>query len=378
MMDNEKENLKEVFACPSCGTEVDVAAATCPGCNAIFEEEGHIPPPPDSLENQVYPTSNLVDQKSPLPPEGPPKPMASQLNMGALTSDKAKQQNPPLSHGQEAQLPHLLFRKHMQEFQSSKSNKPNVPLPHGMDEHLSSPTPETKEQQAPSPSEIGEQPKKSPPEIEEQQVPLPSEIDGQLLEPPPEIEGHVGPLPDGMKEPIEPPPELEEPQAPLPSEMEEPPIEPPTEIEEPQPPPPSDMTQWQIAQSYNTGQQQAAYQYTPSPSSSAIPLQYSSGENNRGYGLNQQVTQALKDYADQRRKRNLLGALFMGTGLVLFVLLWLVVVYDVLVTETSSWFGFDIMLILVCAGLFFILGLYLILTYPKSSLADVFASTARA
>ncbi len=99
-MDNEKENPKEVFACPSCGTEVDVAAVTCPGCNAIFEEEGHIPPPPDSLENQVDPTSNIVDQKSPLPPEGPPKPMASHLDLSALTSDNAKEQKPPSSPGQ--------------------------------------------------------------------------------------------------------------------------------------------------------------------------------------------------------------------------------------------------------------------------------------
>ncbi len=88
----------------------------------------------------------------------------------------------------------------------------------------------------------------------------------------------------------------------------------------------------------------------------------------------QKVTAALLDYTKRRRKRYLSGAIFLGIGLVLFVLLWLVVVYETLVTETGDLFLIEVLLILVGAGIFFILGLYLIMTYPKSSLIDVFGS----
>jgi hypothetical protein len=83
------------------------------------------------------------------------------------------------------------------------------------------------------------------------------------------------------------------------------------------------------------------------------------------------IPEALSDYSERRKKRNLYGTLFLGLGIMLFVLLWLVVVYDVLVTETEEWFGVDVILILVGAGILFILGLYMILTYPKSSLSEL-------
>jgi hypothetical protein len=70
---------------------------------------------------------------------------------------------------------------------------------------------------------------------------------------------------------------------------------------------------------------------------------------------------------DDQPENKILNAL----NLILFVLLWLVVVYDVLVYETEAWFGAHIILILVAAGIFFTLGLYMILTYPKSSLMDI-------
>jgi hypothetical protein len=88
------------------------------------------------------------------------------------------------------------------------------------------------------------------------------------------------------------------------------------------------------------------------------------------------IPEALSDYSERRKKRNLYGALFLGLGIVLFVLLWLVVVYDVLVTETKEWFGVDVILILVGAGILFILGLYLILSYPKSSLSELLSTMA--
>jgi hypothetical protein len=88
------------------------------------------------------------------------------------------------------------------------------------------------------------------------------------------------------------------------------------------------------------------------------------------------IPEALSDYSERRKKRNLYGALFLGLGIVLFVLLWLVVVYDVLVTETDQWFGVDVILILVGAGILFILGLYMILSYPKSSLSELLSTMA--
>jgi hypothetical protein len=88
------------------------------------------------------------------------------------------------------------------------------------------------------------------------------------------------------------------------------------------------------------------------------------------------IPDALLDYSERRKKRNLYGALFLGLGIVLFVLLWLVVVYDVLVTETDQWFGVDVILILVGAGILFILGLYMILSYPKSSLSELLSTMA--
>ena len=84
-----------------------------------------------------------------------------------------------------------------------------------------------------------------------------------------------------------------------------------------------------------------------------------------------QILTALKQYNNNRRKRYFTGTLFVGLGVILFVLLWLVVVYDVLVYETDTWFGAHVILILVAAGIFFTFGLYMILTYPKSSLIDI-------
>ena len=170
-----------------------------------------------------------------------------------------------------------------------------------------------------------------PPKEEEPPVPIPSYL--QSTGPrPPEME----PSPDLLEEeeiivehkeafppPVEdmpPPPELEE-----------------TELEEPEPelPPP---------------------------------------EAPREFPAEQRVTTALLDYTRRRKKRYMSGALFLGIGLVLFVLLWLVAVYETLVIETTDLFLIEALLILVGAAIFFILGLYLILSYPKSSLIDVFGS----
>ncbi len=89
---------------------------------------------------------------------------------------------------------------------------------------------------------------------------------------------------------------------------------------------------------------------------------------------NRDLDNALVDYYERRKKRYLFGALSMGVGIILFVMLWLVVVHQVVVVGTDSIFGFEVLILLVTAGIFFILGLYLTLTYPSSSLTKFLAS----
>jgi hypothetical protein len=83
---------------------------------------------------------------------------------------------------------------------------------------------------------------------------------------------------------------------------------------------------------------------------------------------------AIANYYDKRKKRYLFGALSLGLGIVLFVLLWLVIVNSVLVSEDTNIFGFTSLALLIVAGVFFILGLYLTLTYPSSSLSELLTS----
>jgi hypothetical protein len=183
---------------------------------------------------------------------------------------------------------------------------------------------------------------------------------------------------------MEPPYEQEEPQAPFPDDEQ--PMELPFEQEEPQTqlPPveptysPPDMVHGQIAQPSQVWQGQNNTQYPTYSHPSAIPLQYNSTAAQRSNALSPQIAKALGEYTEQRRKRYLYGTIFLGIGLILFVLLWLVVVYDVLASGTNSGFGIDVVVILACAGIFFIFGLYMILTYPKSSLDKVLASQPRA
>jgi hypothetical protein len=89
---------------------------------------------------------------------------------------------------------------------------------------------------------------------------------------------------------------------------------------------------------------------------------------------NKKFKGAIADYYERRKKRYLFGALSLGMGIVLFVLLWLVVVNSVLVSENSNVFGFSSLALLIIAGVFFILGLYLTLTYPSSSLSELLTS----
>jgi len=87
---------------------------------------------------------------------------------------------------------------------------------------------------------------------------------------------------------------------------------------------------------------------------------------------------ALKEYSTKRRKRYLFGALSTGLGIVFYVLLWLFTVHQVWIKDTNTIFGLEVILLLIIASVLFILGMFLILTYPKSSLVDVFSAMPRA
>ena len=161
------------------------------------------------------------------------------------------------------------------------------------------------------------------------------------------------PLPYGVKEEhMAPPYETEEEQVPLPYGVDEEQMDLSSEAEEEDMPLTSDYGEEQMT-SVDTEEET---------------------ESEKGLKTEQKVTGAVTDYDEQRRKRYLFGTLSLSMGLVLFVLLWLVVVYEVLVTETENWFGAIEIFILAGAGIFFMLGLYMILTYPKSKLAELLAS----
>jgi hypothetical protein len=94
----------------------------------------------------------------------------------------------------------------------------------------------------------------------------------------------------------------------------------------------------------------------------------------RNSEVNGKLKGAISDYYERRKKRYLFGALSLGLGIILFVMLWLVVVNTVLISESENVFGIGTIVLLVVAGIFFILGLFLTLTYPSSSLSELLTS----
>ncbi len=189
---------------------------------------------------------------------------------------------------------------------------------------------------------------------QEQQIP-PSETEDQI--PPFVPDKEQIPLPYGLgEEEMATPPETEEEEMPLSSDLGEEQITPPLDTEEEGMPLSSDEGE-----------------DISSPYSEEEP-QLEEAKSEEETKTESDIPRAVKDYNEQRRKRYLFGALALGIGVVLFVLLWLVVVYDVLVTETQDWFGIEVVIILVGAGILFILGLFMIITYPKSSIAELLTS----
>jgi hypothetical protein len=199
--------------------------------------------------------------------------------------------------------------------------------------------------------------------FEEEEVPASTGVEEGAMAPPSDyVEGQGLPN-QSAEEELELPPEVAE---------EELGLSPPNTEEEQIMPPESDLTdidQEEIDTPLDSESE------ISSPAETQSPIRESRSDREP---LQKSIPAALSEYSERRKKRNLYGALFLGLGIVLFVLLWLVVVYDVLVTETKEWFGVDVILILVGAGILFILGLYMILSYPKSSLSELLSTMATA
>lgn len=183
----------------------------------------------------------------------------------------------------------------------------------------------------------------------------------------------VGFAPEGQ---YPPPPEISPQQMPLSHETGEEPIPPNSYIEEEQIPPSPHIAEETDPDSPYSEQEQMPPPETGStqqvPMGEQIQKPNESGLKPHTPGP--QVAGAFDEYGKRRKNRYLFGALSLGIGIILFVLLWLLAVNHVLVEETENLIAIDIILILVGAGIFFILGLYLILTYPKSSIAELMAS----
>jgi hypothetical protein len=329
-----EENEKERFACPSCGTIVNEDAKDCPGCGALFENgigsnEMHdpelnqdqgsseswaqFPPPPDYMQKQSDPISGLIDT-IPAPPE-----LEEDNSSIPLNDEGDKPEKPPLS---------------VSEFSGSIGiNEEQEETPHEVPENQM--TPQEQDEYQP-------QDQDSKQEVSNDDGSKPEELQGD--------ESQQG-EPENQIAPQDQDEQQEQPQG-----------------MDPQQEPSDDVHQLEEPQQEEEQE-------------SDLPVSLQGLQRYKDYGRSiedhvdqeKKIIKALKDYSRSRKKRYTMGTLFLGLGVILFVLLWLVVVYDVLVTETQAWFGAHIVLILVCAGIFFTFGLFMILTYPKSSLIEILA-----
>jgi hypothetical protein len=357
-----EENEKEQFACPSCGTIVDEDAKECLICGAIFEngEDSHLvpgseinqdqgpseswtqfPPQPEQMQKPGEPSQGIPEN---IPP--PPNPEEDMSSI-PLTDEGHKPEKTPLSvsefsgsgfnkEGQEEGPPQVENEDHIQELSQDQEQEEleqsQVPVKEEEQEIFQDPQQDDEQELPQVPAQDEEQdPSQIPEQDEEQDL---SKV------PPQDEEQDLSQVPGQEKE-------QEPSQVPV-QEEEQDPSQVPKQEEE------------QV---------------------SDLPVSLQGLHRYKDYGSSiekemdqeKKIIGALKDYSKSRKKRYTMGTLFLGLGVVLFVLLWLVVVYDVLVTETQQWFGAHIVLILVAAGIFFTCGLFMILTYPKSSLIEILA-----
>lgn len=212
--------------------------------------------------------------------------------------------------------------------------------------------PDTVEEQMPSQYESAQEQAPLPRDPVEELTSLASDIDQEP------------PTSDTIEEPMSPYSETGEETIPQSSDLDEKEM-PPSDIEEEPLPMPSYLAKDELPQP----ETDEVTDSTQEEFASDIEA-----ESEIGSEKEQQVAKTVGEYTERRKKRYLYGALSLGFGIILFVLLWLVVVYQVLVIETDEWFGVDVVVILVGAGILFIIGLFLILTYPQSSIEELIAS----
>jgi hypothetical protein len=272
MMQNREENEMNLFACPSCGTDVSEDAKECPGCNAQFEENGKSQPKPPNEERLLNDPQKGDQIIYPPPPDwkepkqGDPQPLDDGEKPSSTSKEASdKNENNPLE---------------VKEFNGKLINED------GEDKEEREDEPDKKSNSDESISDD-----EDPKAISDSNIP--DTVDSQHSE-------------DMM--------ELKK-----------------------------------LDDRINLHNE--------------ILMEENLPEN--------RVMAALKEYNTNRRKRYFTGTMFIGLGVILFVLLWLVVIYEVLVNETQVWFGAHVIMILVVAGMFFTFGLYMILTYPKSSLLEI-------
>lgn len=78
----------------------------------------------------------------------------------------------------------------------------------------------------------------------------------------------------------------------------------------------------------------------------------------------------ITDYDKRRKKRDLLGSVCVGLGIVLFVTLWALFVNQVLDVNSIHVFTQESLWLLASAGFFFTFGVYMVLTRPKFQWAE--------
>jgi hypothetical protein len=270
-MKNREENETSLFACPSCGMDVNEDAKECPGCNAQFEEDGGTQSIPRMKEDQEKEPSKEEQNAYPPPPD-----WVDKEKEYSMAQAKVEDSNTPMSDSKEKKEDMPLG---IREFNKKVINEESKEEKEGI------PEPETESKQDEPMEENNPNPEPASP------------IDGE------------------------------------------------------------------------TDDSESMHELKVLDDKISLHNELLREENLP----ENKVMAALNEYNTNRRKRYFTGTLFIGLGVVLFVLLWLVVVYDVLVHDTQAWFGTHIILILVVAGIFFTFGLYMILTYPKSSLIEILA-----
>lgn len=334
---NQKKGNKEMemYTCTNCFSKVPADATMCLGCGSVFEEEEEKPVGPDKGGEDRIQESGSQDGQIPVPSYTEEEEIAQQ-------SDAQEEQIQVPSSTEEEEIARILDSRNRQIHTHSDAEEEEIP---------------------------------QSPDLEEQHAPIPLDTEeGQITQLPDSRDLQMPDLSDIEEDQMAQPPDLEEEYMPAPLDTEEDQIPPLPDSHDLQMPDLSDIGEEQLPppEIYST-------EYAPQEQETQYPEEVMRSPSldtrgNQELNTKQQIVKALKEYNKRRKNRYFYGVIFLGLSIVLFVLLWLVAVYQVLAIETDSWFGADIILLLVGAAIFFVFGFYLLLTYPESSLTDVFVS----